>query len=187
MPSDQIIKAYVKRDYTEFKLLYSEIQKPLSDGSVGLVSVYKNTKEKSYCIVATIKKNGDYTFFTDDRFNAGIYSEDKILRTNVTNESMKKLEFYSALKRKIFSSLSEDKNLPSVLSVGTTDKLTFYYSCGGVLRVSSVENGSLNIELPEKELKYLTEVLSKLGIYVVNLIALGVDYIGYSRDGRTVY
>lgn len=187
MSSDLVIKAYIKRDYPEFRLVYNEVQKPVNDGSMVVASVYKNSKDKTYCVIGTIKKNGDYTFFNDDRFHAGIYEEDEILRTNVTSEVLDKLELYVLLKRKIFTTLVADKNLPSVLSVGTTDKLTFYYLECGILSIARVESGQLNIRLPEQELQYLSSQLSKLGIYVVNLRALGVDYIESPRAGGEIH
>jgi hypothetical protein len=187
MSSDPIIKAYFKRDYPEFRLLYNEVQKPVNDGSVVIVSVYKNSKDKTYCVIGTIKKNGDYTFFNDDRFHAGIYVEDEIVRSNVTSDALDKLELYVILKRKIFSTLCTDKNLPSVLSVGTTDRLTFYYLDRGILSITRVESGQLNIQLPEQELNYLSALLSKLGIYVVNLRSLGVDYLEHPRNGDNIY
>lgn len=188
MSSDLVIKAFLKREYKEFRQLYSEVQKPINDGSVVVASVYKNPKDKTYCVVGTIKKNGDYTFFMDDdRFHTRVYEESEIIRSNITAEVLEKLEFFILLKRKIFTSLGKDKNLPSVLSVGTTDKLTFYYLDCGVLSVAKVESGHLNIRLPEPELSYLASQLSYLQIYVVNLMTLGVDYIEPPRNGEGVY
>lgn len=164
-----VIRAYVKKDYPKFRQLYLEKEKRIDNEVTAVASLYRLPAENKILVLGTIINKGDYMFFTEDYQTAtGIMEANMIGRIDYCSNVLERLDLYNLLKSKMIGELINNPKLPSILSVGTANGLTIYYTVNGTLETSTLYNGCLTVSLPESEFEIVNTCISKLGIVCRN-------------------
>lgn len=161
---DRVIKAYMTSLDENLRIPYMEKKTSVNDLTI-VASVYKNTANKKFYCLAVIINNGEYLFEEGESYSR-YYDADEIVVRDVAQETISEIKQQLLFRKKLLTYLSNNPNLPSVLSAAFNRTLLIYHSWEGKLSIAQLVNDELVLNLPSAEQVYLRDLLQEFGIHV---------------------
>lgn len=161
---DKVIKAYMASFDGNLRIPYIEKKTSIDDLTI-IASVYKNVVSKKFYCLAVIVNSGEYLF--DEGINySRYYDGDEIVAKDVAQETITAIKQQIVFRKRMLTHVSNNPNLPSVLSAAFNKTLLLYYVLEGKLAITRLDNDELVINLPASEQVYLRDLLQGFGIHV---------------------
>lgn len=162
---DRVIKAYLASFDANLRIPYLE-KKTVKDDLIIIASIYKGTGPKQFYCLAVIIQDGEY-HFEDVAGYSRYYDSEEIMTKDIAQDTISSIVQQIMFRKRLLTFISNNPNLPSVLSTCYTQTLMLYYAVEGKLRIAKLYRGDLVINLPPAEQVYLKELLEEFKIRVL--------------------